>query len=410
MALEPTLLTLYKRLVRPVLYPLTPPAALLPFGEPLLAALGHRPRAPRRPDLAAVRRVLVLRLDLIGDFVFTTPLLRELRRALPAASITLVVSPLVAPLARPCPHVDEVLVLDPRGLLGWARTLAFARRQLLPRRFDLALLPRFVADEARGTLAAYASGARWRVGFAESPRHGKRTYRGIDRLLTRALPVRGRAHELVRGLELLRSLGIAAADERQELWTAPDDETRAAAILESAGVHAGERFVALVPATSARKKDWPLDRWAEVGRWLAAERRVRLVILGGPREREVGQRLAAAIGPAAADLTGDRAPLRESVALLRRAALYLGGNTGPVHMAAAVGIPVVEVSCQPRPGSDDADCAPARTGPLGTTVVSLQPTRAVDPCRETCVAREPHCILGVSVDEVKAAVARALPA
>ncbi len=130
---------------------LVSPRGTIQLGEPLFQIMGLR-RKGAVIDLKAADRVLVIRLDDIGDMVLSTPFLRELRRVVPQAKISLVVKPSVEELAVGCPFVNEILVYDP-GPLGYTptfermqRTVRFSARHLWLRRFDLAIIPRWDAD------------------------------------------------------------------------------------------------------------------------------------------------------------------------------------------------------------------------------------------------------------------------
>ena len=164
-------------------------AALL-FGEPLFWLLGQR-CMKRKMVLSRLSRVLVVRLDGIGDVVLTTPFLRELRRTLPKAWITLVVEPQVHNLVACCPYVNEVLTYNrntagryPQHLRHW-QALKLAWKHLWWRRFDVALLPRWDIDFYHGSFVLYFSAARWRIGFSEQVTEQKRYLnRGFDRLFS----------------------------------------------------------------------------------------------------------------------------------------------------------------------------------------------------------------------------------
>jgi len=364
------------------------------------------PRSPAQPlDPAAIHRVLIIRNDEIGDFVLTSPFLRELRKALPGREITLVVKPAVLPLAARCPYADRVLAFDGSTSSGLrfpgslaAREVEFVRRHLLPRRFDLAVIPRWDQDEGGATLLAFLSGARWRLGFSEAVNPTKAAAnRWQDGLLTHVVDDRALRHEARYPLQLLGELGWDARDDRLEIWTTPEDEAFAASL---PGVESGPLVAMHVGARIARRR-WPADRFAAVARTLHAEEGATVVLLASDGERHLAAAVERELPHGCLNLAGCTLP--QWAAMLRRCRLFVGNDSGPKHLAAAAGIPVVEISSHPRTGDERAPVSPARFGPWGVPHFSLQPARAQAPCSDTCRAPGAHCILGVSVGEVVAA-------
>lgn len=365
-------------------------------------------------DLAQVRRVLVVRLDEIGDVVMTTPFLRELRRLLPDAWITLVVKPSVYNLVELCPYVNEVLTYDWRGSRLWRplqchwRALRLAWKHLWQHRFDLAILPRWDTDGYYGTYLAYFSGARWRIGYSEKVTAAKkRDNMGFDRMLTHVLEDNTLKHEVEHNLDVIRFLGGHVQDKRLELWVDDQDNNFADEILRCNGVEPGDLLVALCPGAGAQKRQWPIDKYAEICVWLRSEYQARLLIIGGPGEEPLGRELQGKLGSSAINLVG-KTTLRQATALLKRASLYVGSDAGPMHIAAAVGVPVIEVSCHPQCASPCSANSPQRFGPWGENHHVIQPRAALAPCGDECIASSPHCILGVTVDQVEQAATQLL--
>ena len=363
-------------------------------------------------NLTQIKKTLLIRLDEIGDVIMTTPLLRELRRNLPDAWITLVVKPEVFNLVELCPYVDEVLTYSwktPRymtKLLRHLRAIRLAYRYLRPRRFDLAIVPRWDVDYYHASFLAYFSGARWRVAYSEDVTESKRIYnRGYDRLFTHLLKGGAGRHEVERNLDILRFLGGRVEKDTLEIWLGEGDERFAEEVLGERNTSNG-LLVAFGPGAGAPKRLWPVERFIEVGRWLEEEYRARIVVVGGDGDKYLGERLRQGIGEGAVvDLTG-ATTLRQTGAILKRCHLYIGNDAGPMHIAVAAGIPVVEISCHPRDGSEGHYNSPNRFGPWKVSHAVLQPERAISPCSNGCSSQEPHCILGVSVEEVKEAIER----
>ena len=145
----------------------------------------------------------------------------------------------------------------------------------------------------------------------------------------------------------------------------------------------------------------------EFGLWLQNECRARVVIIGGPEEESIGSALKRRLGPLAINAVGNTT-LRQAAAFLKQAALFVGSDAGPMHIAAAMGVPVVELSCHPKSGSSSSANSPERFRPWGSGHEVIQPGTSLPSCTDECIADSPHCILGIRLEHVKQAVARFL--
>lgn len=378
--------------------------------EPVFHLLGKR-KAVEAPDAREAKNILVVRLDEIGDVVLMSAFLRELRRNLSGdARVTLVVKPATLNLVERCPYVNEVLTFDwaVRGRLAavrrHGRALRFAKQHLWKQRFDLAILPRWDADYYHANFVAYFSGAAARIGYSEKVNAVRQWINGgADRLLTHALYSHEAKHEVEHNLDVLRALGGEVRDTRLELWLAAEDEAFAE---KTAAGRAGERLVAFGVGAGAAKRRWPASRFAEVGRRLCEEMPTRIVVAGGAEDQLAAEKLQHELGAAVINLAG-KATLRQAAAVLKRCEMFIGNDAGPMHMAAAVDVPVIEISCQHRGGSPLEANSPVRFGPWGVENVVLQPEKAAGNCGETCEAEMAHCILGVDAERVTDAIKEA---
>jgi len=360
------------------------------------------------------RSILVVRLDTIGDLVVLGPFLRSLRRSNPNAWITLVVDPRFVNLIELCPAVNEVVTFEPSyGALFGGRTgrlelhiraLRLARRHLWKRRFDLALLPRWDVDHFNSAFVAYFSGALCRVGYSENvtPRK-QRNNRGLDSLFTRTLDDRTSKHETERNLDFLSQVGGIALGDRLELWLSDEDREAARGGLIARGIKGNDLLVSIAPGAGHPKRLWPLGRFIELGRFLKRECGARLLIVGGPEDRERALELQENLGTAAVNFAGEMT-LRQTGALLEHAQLIVTNDSGPMHLAAAAGAAVVEISCHPASGDSLHYNSPVRFRPWVTEYTVLQPQQPAEPCNCACEWHEAHCILGVSVEAVWEAV------
>ncbi len=367
-------------------------------------------------NLSRIKWVLIIRLDQIGDVVMTTPFLRELRRNLPNAWITLVVTPVVLDLVENCPYVNEALACNWKGdrdihrfKRHW-RAWRFAKKYLQQRHFDLAILPRRDTDQSHGAILAYFSGAHHRVGYSDNNYNEKPPYyRNNDCLLTHVLGDNTIKHELESNLELLRFMGGNIHNDRMEIWLREEDDRFAGLMLKLHDIKSNELLIGFVPGAAHLKRMWPLANFVSLGTWLKEKYHAKIVVLGSQEEKSLGQQLMQKLKGAVVNTVGNTT-LCQAAAILKRCYLYIGNDSGLMHLAAAAAVPVVEISCHPQNGLSSHQNSPKRFGPWGVPHRILQPEKATAPCSESCIAHEDeaHCVRRVTVDQVKKAVAELL--
>ncbi len=381
------------------------PAFARAIAGPVLFARNHRTLGPE-VSIRGARSILVVRMDAIGDLVLMSSFLRELRRSNAVAWITLAVDSRFANLVELCPYVDEVVGFDPRAdctfraLALHRRAIALCRSCLWNRRFDLALIPRWDVDAYHASFLAYFSGASTRLAYSEEVSSRKQFFnRAYDTLFTHVLDGDMPKHEVEHNLDFLRSAGAEVCEDRLELWLAEEDRLAALRALRKQGVTPQDFVIAIAPGAGAAKRLWPMDRFAALGRFLIEEFDARIVIAGGPEDRDRGSHLCEELGSAAINLAG-ALTLRETAAVFERAHLAVTNDSGPMHLAAAAGIPVAAISCHPAGGDPGHANSPARFSPWTSRQWVLQPGVPLAPCASACESPEAHCILGVPVEAV----------
>ncbi|MCA1592289.1 MAG: lipopolysaccharide heptosyltransferase I [Acidobacteria bacterium] len=285
-------------------------------------------------------RLLIVKLGSIGDIVHALPALAAVRRALPRAEISWAVEQGAAEILRDNPFLDHLIVVDTKVLRRWpvsGETLSATRRQLRRLRaspFDLSI-------DFQGLLKSAAiariSGAPRRYGFQrDSLREPASRF-----LLTETVNVPLRTHVIRKNLALVAgALDIAVPAEAGEfefpIAVSPGHEREADEIVQMVG----RKFAILNPGGGWPTKLWDAGRFGALADEIWSRHRLRSVVTYGPGERELAARVAASSSRAGAAITAGPS-LKGFYALARRASLYVGGDTGPTHLAMAASAPVV---------------------------------------------------------------------
>jgi lipopolysaccharide heptosyltransferase I len=329
-------------------------------------------------------RLLVVRLGSLGDLVHTLPAVAALRRANPGAEIDWLTDAAHEEFLRLVPVVSNVIPLANRTARAWLR----ARRTLRDRRYDVAL-------DFQGLLKSAAlarlSGARRVIGFDRAAlREG-----AASPFYTEHVEVGERGHVIDKNLRLAAALGAAPAPV--EFPIAPV-ESAASRALSARGL---TEYALVNPGAAWPNKRWPPDRFGQVARHLSARHGLTSVVLWGPSERSLADAVVAASGGTA--VAAPETSLADLVALSRGAACMISGDTGPLHIASAVGTPVVALF-----GPTSAP----RNGPWRPDDVTLDQYGDCDchyerRCRRSASA---WCLGRLGVDPVTDAVDRRLAA
>src|SRR5262249_35738027 len=157
-------------------------------------------------------------------------------------------------------------------------------------------------------------------------------------------------HEAERNLDFLSQVGgDTSVRDHLELWLSDEDREVARAALVSRGVGRNDLLVSIAPGAGQPKRLWPPNRFIKLGRFLQRECQARVLIVGGPEDRERALELEESLGTAAVNFAGEMT-LRQTGALLENSQLIVANDSGPMHLAAAAGIAVVEISCHPISG------------------------------------------------------------
>jgi heptosyltransferase-2 len=332
-------------------------------------------------------KLLVRATNWVGDAVMCIPTLEAIRAHWPDAEISILARPWVADLYRGQPFANQIIPLDASVRSPFA-TENIAR-ELRREHFDCALL---LQNAFSAAWLTWRAGIPERIGYARDARR---------LLLTRAVRVSRAgeipAHESYYYLELLRRIGWLdklPAITQIALHVAPGASEAAESSLQKAGVPSGSLRIALAPgAAYGAAKCWLPERFAAVADRLVDEFNADVVLFGTPSEVEVSREIAARMRHQPITLVG-QTPIGELPALFSRCQLFIGNDSGAMHVAAAVGVPVVGVF-----GSTD----PHGTAPMTPRRTLVQRKVACSPCFLRECPIDHRCMSRVTVADVHAA-------
>jgi heptosyltransferase I len=333
------------------------------------------------------KRILICRLSAIGDCVHTIPLAVKAKEIWPNCKLTWIVDCVAAQLLQAHPAIDEVIKIERH----WVKNLRLwktMRRELRARKFDLTLDPQGLI---KSSMLAWLSGAKTRVGFDYS--HG----RELAPILANQRVTRTQRHMVDTYLELLSPWSpteTGRAEFQMPVYAAAEGVP---ALLSAAGLDANEPFACMTPGAGWASKLWPVDRFAAVAGYLGMSHGLRSLILwAGDSEKKLADEIATLSKGAA--LVAPRTSLTELAEIARRAKFFLASDTGPLHIAAAVGVPCVGLF-----GSTCGDVS----GPYGSRSVVVQSPKCPGP-RSRMRSNDHSAMEAIEVDEVCATCSRVL--
>jgi ADP-heptose:LPS heptosyltransferase len=349
----------------------------------------------RRTRVAAPQRILLLRLERIGDLLMALPGIAAVRHFAPQAEIDLVVGSWNAELAGAIPAVTRVVPLDAAWLAREGQGLAMpallrAAKAWRARRYDLAI--NFEPD-IRSNLLLAAAGARWSAGYRSG---------GGGALLDQALEYDPGAHTVDNARRLVSAVFGAAAPSAASLLIIPETERRRVKALVGS---ASRPLIAMHVPGGRAVKQWDPARFAAVAQRLVASRAATIVFTGAPTDSALITQVVATLPPGSCIDASNGMSLLTLAALLEHSDVMLTGDTGPMHVAAAVGTPIVAVF-----GPSD----PRRYAPRGSLDTVVRVDLPCAPCNRIrlpparCTGVIPDCLALITADRVYDAVVRIL--
>jgi len=339
-------------------------------------------------------RFLIVRLGALGDVVHAIPVAAALRRAFPSARIDWLVSAKHREILDLVPVIDRRLVINDRSDASGGASLVGAVGELRRAGYDVAI---DLQGLIKSALLARSSGAARVVGFASSyarERFARLFYtEAFDPGRGGIYDPRETRHVVDINLALLQTLGITSASAEFPIEIVDSPAARNAA-QQTRG-----RYALLNPGAAWPNKRWPPARFAAIASILRERYALTSVVLWGPGEQALAGEVAAAADGAA--IVSPPTTIADLVALARGAALMISGDTGPTHVAAAVGTPIIGIYGPTRP---------SRNGPLSPRDVTVSRDRSCQCHHLRRCTRDRMCLLDIDVGEVAAAIDRRLAA
>ena len=338
----------------------------------------------REPSAEMIHKILVIDLAFIGDVILATPVMRALKMKYPSAQLTMLTVPLTADIAAMDPYVDDVLIYDKRGQHRGIPGMFRIARMLKRRHFDLAVCMNFAL---RGAVVTWLAGIPQRLGYDAQ-------HAGWFLTLVQSAVREGVQHETLNHLEVLRPLGIHPDGLDTSLAVQLPDAARISLKRkqERLGIP-DEGYMVLCPLGSYEKKNLSLAVAAHLVRHWSQRQAVYLI--GGPGESAQLDKIAQMAGLPLTQVLAGTLTLPELAVFLQTAACLVSVDTGPMHVAQAVGCATVAVF-----GPTD----PAIWGPRNPGSVILYKQWDCSPCwgRGACQTNE--CIAAVGAMEILRAV------
>lgn len=346
-----------------------------------------------RAKEGAQKKLLIIRIDLIGDFIIFSPMLSYYRKLYSDHLIILLVNKINEELAERFDNVDKIIPFD---RVKFTNNVFYYRNLLLKikrENFNIAIYPTY-SREPIGDYLIKISEAKQRIGFdGDLSNLSARQKEKNNKYYTKLTKINNNiTSEIEKNRKFLEVLDIKVDDCVPSLIPFTDDEQKAIHVLLENNIDSEAKFAVICPGAGDIRRMWPLGKYYQLINWLKKEKKSEIVVCGSENERYLVEQIKENINFPVADIVG-RTPLLTLAAILKRAYIYVGNDTGPAHLAASVGIPTVCIIGGGHPG---------RFFPWGdlskNKIVYYQ--MACFGCDWICKYDIAKCVQNISVDQV----------
>ena len=343
-------------------------------------------RAAKDNPTSLYRRILIVRTDRMGDLLLSTPVVCALRKEYPQAFISMMVSPNTKDIVEGNPYLDEVLVYDKDFRhKNWGATYKFAQI-LRKKKFDLAVI---LHPTNRVHLLTFLAGIPVRLGY-------NRKLGFLLKIKKEHHKQEGLMHEAEYNLELLKLLGVSGLSRDLFMPLRPESEKWADNLWSRENIKLTDRILALNPGASCPSKIWPAERFSQVAQSLAQSHNLKVILLAGSKDLALANKIAAEGRNKyqIINLAG-KTTLSQMASVLKRCTMLISNDSGPVHMASSLGVPVISIFGRNQPG-----LSPQRWGPLGKKDKYLHKNIGCVQCLAHNCQKDFACLKAISVSDV----------
>lgn len=296
----------------------------------------------RKPE-----KILIIRTDRLGDVILSTPVIKNLRIAFPNSYLAFMCRPYTKEALEGNPDLDEIIVYDKYGQhKNFLSSLKFAF-SLRKKKFDWAII---LHPTNRAHLLTFLAAIPFRIGWNKK----------MGFLLTKKIPhqkQKGEKHEMEYTLDILRRLNIPITDKNTYFPIKEKNQKRVEEILNQEGIPPGEKFIVIHPCASCPSKRWPPEYFSQLIKLLNKKSSLKVIVIAAQSETKFTKEIITQ-NPVI-DLSG-KLSISEIGSLIKRAAVFISNDSGPVHIASAVNTPVIAIF-----GRKNAGLSPVRWKPLG---------------------------------------------
>ena len=338
------------------------------------------------------KRVLIVRLDRIGDVLLSTPVIKAVRDACPKAYIAVMARRHAKEILEGNPYLNEVIIYEKTGReRGFFRNLSFIRN-LRRKKFDVALI---LHPTSRTHLLISLAGIPVTIGYNKK----------WGFLLSKKIPHTkhyGLKHEIEYVLDMMRYTGVEPKSASMHMPINSRSEDRVTAYFRVKGIGKDDLCIAVNPGASCISKRWSPEKFARAAGRLVEKYGAKVIILAGKDDKVLGDKVASLLDKNCINLSG-KTTIGDVASVLRRVKLFISNDSGPVHIASAVGTPVIAIF-----GRSDRGLSPRRWGPTGERDIVLHKDVGCVECLAHKCAKGFKCLEAVTVEDVVTAAGKIL--